>query len=141
LDLPASGYHAALRAAERFLAGELGAACTALEQALALDGETAPLLLMQAVLDGVVGEEERAVEAARQVTARWGGSPPGELARAWLSLDQTYEVLEASGVLDATLRIPFPSAIRPVIHLRPGSTWQARARAGGVGAASVVVIE
>jgi hypothetical protein len=142
LDLAPSGYHAALQAAERFLEGELERARGALEEALALDGETAPLLLMRAVLDGVAGQEEKAVRGARQVATRWTRSPLGKLARVWLggSPDLTPMVRESSAALtDAPPRVPFPSAIRPLIHLRLGDSWQARA--GRVGARVDVMIE
>jgi hypothetical protein len=142
LDLAPSGYYAAQRAAESFLEGDGVAARVALDEALALDGETAPLLLMRAVLDGMAGEEQKAFQVTRQVAERWDESPPGALARAWLgsTLDRASEASETSGVLtSAPPRIPFPSAIGPAFHLRPGDSWQARA--GGVGVRVDVVIE
>ncbi len=122
LDLAATGYRAALRCAEHFLAGDRATARAALAEALALDGASAsgnlgsaPLLLMHAVLHGLDGEEGQAAESLRQVLARWGNSPAGALAKAWLEHGQ-----EAPS-------IPFPSAIRALLHLRPGHPWEERA--------------
>jgi hypothetical protein len=121
-DLPPTGYQRALRCGEQFLAGDWGAARQSLEGALAIDGETAPLLLMQAVLDALEGEGAAAAEHLREVQARWGGLPAGALAQAWL---------EGEGGLGqrplSDVKIPFPSAIRPLLHLRPADTWQERA--------------
>jgi hypothetical protein len=121
-DLPPTGYRSALRCGEQFLAGDRRTARLGLEEALALDGKTAPLLLMQAVLDGLEGEEALAAERLREVQARWGGSPVGALAQAWL---------EGDGGLGQNplpnVKIPFPSAIRPLLHFGPADTWQERA--------------
>ena len=113
-DLAATGYRAALQCAGRFVAGDRAGARVALEEALSLDGPTAPLLLMQAVLQGLDGEEGAASGTVHQVLARWEGTPAGALARAWLD-----------GA--SSPPIPFPSAIRTVVRLRPGGTWAERA--------------
>jgi hypothetical protein len=121
-DLPPTGYRDALRCGEQFLAGDRGAARLSLDEALALDGQTAPLLLMQAVLDGLGGEEASAADRLREVQARWGGSPVGALARAWLE--------GAGGPGPRPLpnvRIPFPSAIRPLLYFRAADSWLERA--------------
>ena len=121
-DLPPTGYQRALCCGEQFLTGDWGAARQSLKGALALDGEMAPLLLMQAVLDGVEGKEAAAAEHLREVQTRWSGSPAGALAQAWLDGE--------GGLAQRPLpdvKIPFPSAIRPLLHLRPADTWQERA--------------
>jgi hypothetical protein len=117
LDLAASGYEGALRSAERFLAGDWTGALVALADAMAADGPAAPLLLMQSILHGLDGEAGQAEEALRQVMARWGQTPAGELARAWI------EGWDGENLIP----IPFPSAIRPLLHLRPAPTWKHRA--------------
>jgi hypothetical protein len=121
-DLPPTGYQQALRCGEQFLTRDCKAARQALEQALALDGQTAPLLLMQALLDGLEGEGAAAAGCLREVQARWGGSAAGALARAWLE----GEGGPGPGPLP-DVRIPFPSAIRPLLHFRPAGTWLERA--------------
>jgi hypothetical protein len=121
-DLPPTGYRSALRCGEQFLAGDRRAALLGLEEALALDGETAPLLLMQAVLDGLEGEETPAADRLREVQARWDGSPVGALAQAWLGGESGHGQRPLPDV-----KIPFPSAIRPLLHFRPAGTWQERA--------------
>jgi hypothetical protein len=113
-ELAPTGYRAALHCAERFVAGDRAGARSALEEALSLDGPTAPLLLMQAVLQGLDGEEEAATGTVQQVLGRWEGTPAGALARAWLA-----------GASSSP--IPFPSAIRTLLRLRPGETWTERA--------------
>jgi hypothetical protein len=119
LDLAASGYHDALQAARLFLTGDLRKACEALDTAASLDGKTAPLLLMKAAMHGLAGEEKLASETLRQVIARWSQRPAGALAQAWLEGD--------AGTLDEQEPVlPFPSAIRPLLHLRRGDAWEAR---------------
>jgi hypothetical protein len=113
-DLAPTGYRAALHCAERFVAGDRAGARVALEEALALDGPTAPLLLMQAVLQGLGGEEGAAIGTVQQVLACWEGTPADALARAWLD-----------GA--SSPPIPFPSAIRTLLRLRPGEIWAERA--------------
>jgi hypothetical protein len=126
LDLPASGFHAALGAAQRFRAGDLPSAESALVEALSADGPSAPLLLMQAVLKGLAGDEELAAGALRQVQARWAETPAAALARSWL------ENREASRPQGADRPggeswLPFPSAIQPLVELRPAEDWPGRA--------------
>ncbi len=69
---PASGFHAALGAAQRFRAGDLPGAESALAEALSADGPSAPLLLMQAVLKGLAGDEEQAAGTLRAGTGPLG---------------------------------------------------------------------
>jgi len=116
-DLLPSGYQAALRSAQRFLDGDWPSACAALAEAMAMDGTTAPLLLMQAVLHGLCGEEEAARDVLRQVKARWDRTPAGALACAWQ---------DGADALPMP-PIPFPSAIRALVYLLPAGTWQERA--------------
>jgi hypothetical protein len=116
LDLPASGFHAALGAAQRFRAGDLPGAESALAEALSTDGPSAPLLLMQAVLQGLAGNDEAVDGTLRQVQARWPGTPAADLARAWMEK-------RAVGVPS----LPFPSAIQPLVQLRPAEDWPGRA--------------
>jgi hypothetical protein len=116
-DLPPTGYQAALRCAQRFLAGDGQGARAALAEALAADGATASLLLMQGVLHGLAGEEEAAQGILQQVKARWDGTPASALAGAWQDGEDTRPEQP----------IPFPSAIRALVHLEPAGTWQERA--------------
>jgi hypothetical protein len=117
-DLAPTGYQAAQRCALRFLSGDHPAARAALQEAISLDGSSAPLLLMRAVLHGLAGEQEQAAMALDEVAARWPGTPAGALARVWLDGDP--------GSLSGPA-IPFPSAIRPLIRLQPAATWAERA--------------
>ena len=116
LDLPASGFHAALGAAQRFLAGDLPGADSALAEALSADGPSAPLLLMRAVLKGLAGDEEQAAGTLEQVQTHWAETPAGALARAWMKkrpADLPW--------------LPFPSAIQPLVELCPAEDWPGRA--------------
>jgi hypothetical protein len=113
-DLAPTGYRAALSCAELFLAGHRAGARAALEEAVSLDGATAPGLLMQTVLQGLDGDETGAAETLQQVAVRWEGTPAGTLAHAWLAGTSSPP-------------IPFPSAIRALVHLQPGGTWAERA--------------
>jgi len=122
LDLAATGYQAALRCARRFLDRDWPGAWLALDEARALDGGTAPLLMMQAMLHGLTGEEAAAVEALQQVIDRWGKTAVGALARAWL---------HGAGE-QAVVPVPFPSAIQPWVYLRPADGWEHRATAAPV---------
>jgi hypothetical protein len=117
LDLEATGYQAALRCARRFLEGDWVAAWRTLGEARALDGETAPLLMMRAVLHGLAGEDIRATQTVQQVVDRWGKTAVGTVAHAWL--EGTSQ--------DALAPVPFPSAIQPLVHLRPAGKWEQRA--------------
>jgi hypothetical protein len=151
LDLPATGYRAALSCAEHLLRGDRTLARAALAEAQALDGATAPLLLTQALLHGLAGEQEQAAESLKEVQRRWKASPAGRLAALWLQgqvgdemsswvprgmkttrlvqsrrLDRSSElVVEGSGPL-----LPFPSTIRPLLYLKPGLTWEERMAPG-----------
>jgi hypothetical protein len=117
LDLAATGYRAALRSAERFLAGDRTGTRAALAEAMAADGPTPPLLLMQGILHGLEGEAGEAEGVLQQVAARWGQTPADEMARAWI------EGRDGEGLVP----IPFPSAIQPLLHFRPAPMWEGRA--------------
>jgi len=117
-DLAPTGYQAALDCARCLLSGDRSGAQVALEEAVSLDGPTAPLLLMRAVLQGLEGAQEDAAGTLREVAACWAGTPAGTLAKVWLDGDPDSFLGTA---------IPFPSAIRPLIHFRPAATWTGRA--------------
>jgi hypothetical protein len=117
-DLAPTGYQAALLCGKRFLSGDRSGAQAALAEAHALDGPTPSLLLMRALLQGLAGEQEDAAGTLQTVVVRWPGAPSGALARAWLDGE--------SGSLSSEA-IPFPSAIRPLIHFRPAPGWAERA--------------
>jgi hypothetical protein len=70
--------------------------------ALAANGETAPLLLMRSALLHALGEQTYAQADAERVIARWGETDVGAVARSW--------VYEQDADVPA---IPFPSAIAP----------------------------
>jgi len=116
LDLNESGYRDALACAESFIAGDAAGALASLERAIVTDGETAPLLLMRALLEGLAGNTERADLSLQEVASRWEGTPHGALAKSWLG----------SGTETGIAPIPFPSAIKPLLCLRPGSAWSGR---------------
>jgi hypothetical protein len=116
LDLKESGYRDALACAESFIAGDAAGALASLESAIVTDGETAPLLLMRALLEGLAGNTERADLSLREVASHWEGTPHGALAKNWLG----------SGTEAGIAPIPFPSAIKPLLCLRPGSAWSGR---------------
>jgi predicted choloylglycine hydrolase len=105
LDFPATGFRPACAAAGAYLRGEVEEAWTALEEALAADGETAPLLLMRALLWLARGDEGQARADAERVVERWGETEAGAVARAWM-MDQDIDVPS----------IPFPSAIAAWLH-------------------------
>lgn len=116
-DIPATGYHASLRAATCHARGDRAGTRAALEEAAALDGTSAPLLLMRAVLEALEGHETTAIAYLEKVVARFSGTPAARLATAWLQADADADVPS----------IPFPSAIRPAITLQPGASWDERA--------------
>jgi hypothetical protein len=118
LDLSPSGFRSALACAEAHLRGDRGAAWAALEEALAVDGESAPLLLMRSVLLAARQGGERSARAdLEKVLERWGKTALGALARAW-----------AEG-RDAELPpIPFPSAIAPRLAFHAAADAAARVR-------------
>ena len=66
LDLSGNGYKHALACANHFMRGETSAAQAELGQAARIDGESAILILMQAVLYGCTSDEQK----ARQVLER-----------------------------------------------------------------------
>ena len=117
LDLAPTGYQSALECAQQFVTGNMQAAQASLAQAISLDGPTAPHMLVQAILHGLAGEETQAAECLGTVAARWPGTAMATLAQTWLS-----------GQSDPELRpIPYPSAISPVVYLRPALSWTERA--------------
>jgi len=105
LDIAMSGFRDALACADAYLQGDMESARKALARALAIDGETAPLLLMRSVLLRARGDTGRATRDLKRITAQWGRTPLGAMARAWLSKRD-------SGIS----LIPFPGAIAPRIY-------------------------
>jgi hypothetical protein len=105
LDIAMSGFRDALACADAYLQGDMEGALKALVQALAIDGETAPLLLMRSVLLQARGDTERAARDLKRITAQWGRTPIGAMARAWLSQRRS-----------EIPTIPFPGAIAPRIY-------------------------
>jgi hypothetical protein len=116
-----TGFRSAMACAEAHLRGDPEAAWAALEEALAADGEIAPLLLMRSVLQSARGGCDDSQRSARAdletVLERWGNTAIGALARAW-----------ADG-RDAELPpIPFPSAIAPRLSFEAVSDADRRVR-------------
>jgi hypothetical protein len=105
--------------AEAHLRGDPDAARAALEEALAVDGETAALLLMRSVLLSSRAEGEGSARADLEtVIERWGKTALGALARAWAEQ------------VDAELPpVPFPSAIAPRLSFEAAADPAARVRA------------
>ncbi len=68
LDIPGTGFSDALQAARSFISGDTDSARASLKKAFEHDGETAPLLLMRALVEGVSLNEEYATERALR---RW----------------------------------------------------------------------
>jgi hypothetical protein len=119
LDFSPSGFRSAMACAEAHLCGDPDAAWTALEEALAADGETAPLLLMRSVLLSSRADGERSARADLEtVIERWGKTAIGALARAWA--DDRGEWLPP---------IPFPSAIAPRLSFEAAADPADRVRA------------
>jgi hypothetical protein len=117
LDIVPTGFHAALRAARCFAHGDRPGTRAALQEAEAADGRSAPLLLMTAVLEGLEGGEDRSTALLGEALARYPATAAARLAASWLTPGDPGDVPS----------IPFPSAIRPVLHLQPGNAWQERA--------------
>lgn len=88
--IPPSGMAAAMRGYRHYASGWHAEALAALEQALALDGESVPLRLMLARVYRALRQPDRAAE--QLALARAAGVRPGQ-------------------------RLPFPSAIDPLIYL------------------------
>ena len=116
LDIPATGYHHALKCAELFQSGDYVKSRLFLDQAIAVDGETLPLLLMRAALEAMGGNEEAARGTLAGVVARWGETIPGKLAECWLN----------PGRKDEVAAVPFPSAIKPLLWFKAGEQWSER---------------
>jgi hypothetical protein len=70
----------------------------------------------------LAGEEARATQVVQQVIDRWDNSAVGTLAHAWLG----------GAAQQALAPVPFPSAIQPLVHLRPAPGWEQRAVAAPV---------
>lgn len=90
LDFAASGFRAALACAEAYAHGAMAEASTLLDQALAADGETAPLLLMRAALRLARSDDAGASADMQRVYERWPQSDAAQVAYAWarqLTLD------------------------------------------------------
>jgi hypothetical protein len=118
LDIPASGFRFALACADAHLRGDADAALSGLAEAMAVDGETAPLLLMRYVLLREHADGEGSAWADLEtILKRWGDTPLGALARAWL--ESRDEELPP---------IPFPSAIAPRLAFHAAADAAARVR-------------
>jgi len=116
LDIAASGYLHALRCAETFVDGDYQTAREALMAARAADGETAPLLLMLAVLEAITGDTKKAEEILERVRQNWSENVFGKMANSWLTLKEWEDIAA----------IPFPSAIKPLFFFKPGFSWESR---------------
>jgi predicted choloylglycine hydrolase len=120
-DCSPTSFRSALACAEAHLRGDPEAAWAALGEALAADGEIAPLLLMRSVLKSARGGCDDSQRSARAdletVLERWGNTAIGAMARAW------------KDGRDADLPpIPFPSAIAPRLSFEAVSDADARVR-------------
>jgi len=111
-----SGYHHALRCADCFLKKNEGRALDELERAIRIDGETAPLLLMRALLSGLSGDETGVEGDCNKIIARCGVGPYGKIAAGWISKSESNEAIS----------VPFPSAINPYLLLKTGTRWNER---------------
>jgi hypothetical protein len=118
LDFSPSGFRPALVCAEAHLRGDPDAAWAALQEALAADGENAPLLLMRSILLSARADGERPARAdLERVLQRWGDTAIGAVARCWAEHR------------DAELPpIPFPSAIAPRLAFHAAADASARVR-------------
>ena len=118
LDFAPSGFRSALACAEAHLRGDPDAAWAALEEALAVDGETAPLLLMRSVLLSARADGEPSAQTDLEtLLQRWGNTAIGAVVRAWVDHR------------DAELSpIPFPSAIAPRLALHAAADAAERVR-------------
>ena len=88
--LPPTGFHQAVQGYEHWVSGRWTEALLALEEALSLDGESVPLLLMMAQAQRAL--EQPDVASALMERARAAGATPGT-------------------------RVPFPSAVKPLTYL------------------------
>ncbi len=117
LDLGPSGFQEALRCADCFLKNDREPSRVWLDRAIGIVGETAPLLLMRALLGGLSGDETGARHDAERVAATWKDSPHARLAASWMG----------SALPDAKIAIPFPGATNPYLLLVHGADWKGRA--------------
>ncbi|MBN1813987.1 MAG: hypothetical protein JXA14_19275 [Anaerolineae bacterium] len=116
LDFSATGFRPASSCAQAFLRGEMDEAWSALEEALAVEGETAPLLLMRSLLWHARGDAARARTDAGRVAERWGDTDAGAVAQAWVA-GQDVDVPA----------IPFPGATSAILHFRAAAEISQRA--------------
>jgi hypothetical protein len=107
LDFSATGFRPGHSCAWAYKLGEMDEAWLALEEALAADGETAPLLLMRSLLWHARGDDAQAQADAERVVERWGDTDVSAVAQAWV----------ASQDADVPA-IPFPGATSAVLHFR-----------------------
>jgi predicted choloylglycine hydrolase len=117
LDFAPSGLRPAMACAEAYLRGDLDTACARLQEALAAEGETPPLLLMRSVLLRARGDGNRLQAQADvdRVAERWGKTAIGAVARAWGANEE------------ADLPpIPFPSAIAARLSFHAAADAQKR---------------
>jgi hypothetical protein len=116
LDFSATGFRPAHSCAWAYRLGEVEEAWSALEEALAADGETAPLLLMRSLLWHARGDDVQAQADAEHIVERWGDTDVGAVARAWV----------ASKDADVPA-IPFPGTTSAVLHFRAAAEVSERA--------------
>jgi hypothetical protein len=109
LDVPSTGFRPGLECAIAYMVGDLDQAWEALMDALAADGETAPLVMMRAALLRARGDASHAQADLERVIQRWGETDIGAVARAWIA-NQDADVPA----------VPFPSAIAPLVALYDG---------------------
>lgn len=127
LDMEPSGYDEALQAADHYLQGDLAGASEHLDAAFALDGPSAPLTLMRALLLGLQAQEEVAGAVLREVMVSWPATFAASLAASWLGAAETTPLLQPPASSSLSGRLPLPSALRPLLYLRPGASWEERA--------------
>jgi hypothetical protein len=127
LDVPATGFRPALACAKAYLAGETDEAWTALMDALAADGETAPLVMMRSVLLRAHGDESHAQADIERVIERWGETDIGAVAQTWAADANSQDSDVPAVPCDELRTLPFPSAIAPWValgHKREACTRQ-----------------
>ncbi|HPO14179.1 MAG TPA: C45 family autoproteolytic acyltransferase/hydrolase [Candidatus Hydrogenedentes bacterium] len=105
LDIKAAGYRDALGSARAFLENDLPSAEKALNAAIEKDGETAPLLMMRAVLAMRNSDAASAEKVIASISDRWPETVFARMAGAWS--EKKHAEMPA---------IPFPSAIAPLLY-------------------------
>jgi hypothetical protein len=117
LDIGPSGFHEALRCADFFLKNDRKSSRAWLDKAIGIAGETAPLMLMRALIKGLSGDETGARRDAEHVALAWKNSQHARLAASWMGDEAP----------DEKIAIPFPGATNPYLLLVPRASWNERA--------------